>query len=262
MVSNTVMPAWFVGHGSPMNAIAENDFTRALSRQAALLPVKPIAVLCISAHWETHGTRVTMSQAPRTIHDFGGFPPQLFAVEYPAPGSPELAERVRILLEDGQVQGDVRWGLDHGSWSLLVHMYPDADVPVVQLSLDRDLNQRQHYALARKLLPLREEGVLILGSGNIVHSLPFIQWSDDAPPYDWAVDFDAAIRDYLLARNHEGLIRYRGLLGRSAELAVPTDEHYLPLLYVAAVQQDDEPLSFFYEGMHNASISMRSLQIG
>ena len=262
MDSTSVMPALFVGHGSPMNAIAENDFTRALSRRAALLSVKPKAVLCISAHWETQGTRVTASPAPRTIHDFRGFPPELFAVEYPAPGSPQLAARVRRLFDEDQVEGDERWGLDHGSWSLLRHMYPAADVPVVQLSLDRDLNPEQHYALARSLRPLREEGVLILGSGNIVHSLRFIEWREDAAPYDWAVDFDAAIQSFLLARNHAGLTHYRELLGRSAELSVPTEEHYLPLLYVAALQRDDEPLSFFYEGMQNASISMRSLQIG
>ena len=256
------MPALFVGHGSPMNAIAENDFTRALSRQAALLPAKPKAILCISAHWETHGTRVTVSPAPRTIHDFRGFPPELFAIEYPAPGSLELAARVRLLFKEDQVQGDEQWGLDHGSWSLLRHMYPAADVPVVQLSLDRGLNPEQHYALARKLRPLREEGVLILGSGNIVHSLRFIQWSEDAAPYDWAVEFDAAIGEFLLQGNHEGLTHYRELLGRSAELSVPTDEHYLPLLYAAAVQGEDEQLSFFYEGLQNASISMRSLQIG
>jgi len=256
------MPALFVGHGSPMNAIAENDFTRALTAQAALLPVKPKAILCISAHWETHGTCVTASPHPRTIHDFRGFPPELFAVEYPAPGSPELAARVQLLFDDGQVQGDQRWGLDHGSWSLLRHMYPDADVPVVQLSLDRNLDPEQHYTLARKLRPLRDEGVLVLGSGNIVHSLPNIQWNENAAPYDWAVEFDAAIGKLLLARNHQGLTHYRELLGRSAELSVPTDEHYLPLLYVAALQRDDEPLSFFYVGIQNASISMRSLQFG
>jgi len=256
------MPALFVGHGSPMNAIAVNDFTRALTRQAALLPVKPKAILCISAHWETQGTCVTASPHPRTIHDFRGFPPELFAVEYPAPGSPELAARVQLLFDDGQVQGDQRWGLDHGSWSLLRHMYPDADVPVVQLSLDRNLDPEQHYTLARKLRPLRDEGVLVLGSGNIVHSLPNIQWNENAAPYDWAVEFDAAIGKLLLARNHQGLTHYRELLGRSAELSVPTDEHYLPLLYVAALQRDDEPLSFFYVGIQNASISMRSLQFG
>jgi 4,5-DOPA dioxygenase extradiol len=256
------MPALFVGHGSPMNAIEENDFTRALSAQTALLPEKPKSILCISAHWETHGTRVTTSPAPRTIHDFRGFPPELFAVEYPADGSLELAARVRSLFDEGQVQGDDRWGLDHGTWSVLRHMYPAADVPVVQLSLDRELSPEQHYTLARKLRPLREEGVLILGSGNIVHSLQFIQWEVDAAPYDWAVEFDAAIREFLVTRNHEGLLRYRELLGRNAQLAVPTAEHYLPLLYVAALQRADEPLSFFYEGLQNASISMRSLQIG
>ena len=256
------MPALFAGHGSPMNAIEENAFTRAQAAQAALLPAKPKAILCISAHWETHGTRVTTSPAPRTIHDFGGFPAELFAVEYPAPGSPELATRIQALFEDGQVKGDERWGLDHGTWSLLKHMFPAADVPVVQLSLDHDLDPAQHYALARKLRPLRDEGVLILGSGNIVHSLRFVQWDGESAPYDWAVDFDAAIAEFLVRRNHDGLIRYRELLSRGAELSAPTEEHYLPLLYAAALQRENEPLTFFNEGFQMASLSMRSLRIG
>ena len=262
MHSNSLMPALFVGHGSPMNAIEDNAFTRTLNHLPSLLPATPKAVLCISAHWETQGTRVTTSSAPRTIHDFGGFPEELFAVEYPAPGSPELASRVLGLLETKSAKGDEQWGLDHGSWSLLRHMYPAANVPVVQLSLDRDLTPAQHYALGRKLQPLREEGVLILGSGNIVHSLQLIQWDEAAEPYAWAVDFDAAIREFLLARNDVGLMDYRKLLGRNAQLAVPTEEHYLPLLYIAALQRPDEPLSFFYEGILHASISMRSLRIG
>jgi 4,5-DOPA dioxygenase extradiol len=256
------MPALFAGHGSPMNAIENNVFTRAQATQAALLAGKPKAVLCISAHWETRGTRVTTSAAPVTIHDFRGFPDELFAVEYPAPGSPELAARVQSLFETGQVQGDEGWGLDHGSWSLLKHIFPDADVPVVQLSLDRGLTTEQHYELARKLQPLREEGVLILGSGNIVHSLRNIQWIGDAEPYDWAVEFDAAIAEFLVHRNHYGLTRYRELLGRDAELSAPTEEHYLPLLYIAALRRESEPLTFFSEGFQYASISMRSLRIG
>ncbi len=262
MDSSFVMPALFVGHGSPMNAIENNDFTRALTAQTALLPVKPTAILCISAHWETAGTRVTTSPAPRTIHDFRGFPPELFAVEYPAPGSPELAARVQLMFEDGEVQGDERWGLDHGSWSLLRHMYPAADVPVVQLSLDRGLSLEGHFELARKLMPLRAEGVLILGSGNIVHSLPRIRWEQDAEPYEWAVEFDQAIGAFLRGGNDAGLIDYRRLLGRNAELSVPTEEHYLPLLYAAAQRRDGERLSFFFEGIQNTSISMRSFQIG
>lgn len=256
------LPVLFVGHGSPMNAIEENVFTLAQASQIALLPAKPKAVLCISAHWETHGTRVTTSLAPRTIHDFRGFPAELFAVQYQAPGSPGLASRIQALFEDGQVEGDERWGLDHGSWSLLKHMFPAGDVPVVQLSLDRDLNPAQHYALASKLQPLRDEGVLILGSGNIVHALQYAQWDGDAAPYDWAVEFDLAIRECLVARNHDGLIRYRELLGRSAELSAPTEEHYLPLLYVAALQREAELLTFFNEGFQMASISMRSLRTG
>jgi len=258
----TRMPVLFAGHGSPMNAIEENAFTRVLAGQVALLPEKPPAVLCISAHWETRGARVTTASAPPTIHDFRGFPDELFAVQYPAPGAPELAARIQTLFDGGQVQGDAQWGLDHGSWSLLRHMFPAADVPVLQLSLNRELAPAEHYALARKLQPLREEGVLILGSGNIVHSLRFIQWVDDAAPYEWAVEFDAAIREFLVTRNHDGLIGYRELLGRNAELAAPTAEHYLPLLYAAALQREDEPLTFFYEGFQNASISMRSLRIG
>ncbi len=262
MNSSIVMPALFAGHGSPMNAIDDNAFTRAQAAQPALLPAKPKAILCISAHWETHGTRVTTSPAPRTIHDFRGFPAELFAVQYPAPGSPELAARVQSLLEDGQAQGDEQWGLDHGCWSLLKHMFPAADVPVVQLSLDRDLDSARHYALARKLQPLRDEGVLIVGSGNIVHSLQFAQWDGESAPYAWGVEFDTAIAEFLAARNHDGLIRYRELLGRNAELSAPTDEHYLPLLYAAALQREGEPLTFFNEGFQMASISMRSLRIG
>jgi len=260
--SNVVMPALFAGHGSPMNAIDDNVFTRAQTAQVATLPAQPAAVLCISAHWETHGTRVTTSPAPRTIHDFCGFPAELLAVEYPAPGSPKLAARVQALFDDGQVQGDERWGLDHGSWSLLKHMFPAAGVPVVQLSLDRNLNPAQHYALARKLQPLRDEGVLILGSGNIVHSLRLVQWTDDAAPYVWGVEFDAAIAKFLVRRDHDGLIRYREMLGQRAQLSAPTEEHYLPLLYIAALQRENEPLVFFNEGFQMASISMRSLRIG
>lgn len=256
------MPALFAGHGSPMNAIEDNAFTRAQAAQAEMLAGKPKAVLCISAHWETRGTRVTTSSAPCTIHDFRGFPDELFAVEYPAPGSPDLAARVQALFDAGQVQGDEGWGLDHGSWSVLRHLFPDADVPVVQLSLDRGLTAEQHYDLAQKLQPLREEGVLILGSGNIVHSLRDFQWDAEAEPYDWGVEFDAAIAEFLVRRNHYGLIRYREVLGQNAELSAPTAEHYLPLLYVAALRRESESLTFFNERFQNASISMRSLRIG
>jgi len=252
----------FAGHGSPMNALADNGFTRALQTEAAALAPRPRAVLCISAHWQSVGSRVTTAARPETIHDFYGFPPELSAVQYPAPGSPELANEVIELFDFGVVDGDAGWGLDHGAWSVLRHMFPAAGVPVVQLSLDRDLDTRGHIEIARRLAPLRERGVLILGSGNIVHNLRRIDWRDDAEPYAWAIEFDGAIGELLLKADLEGLAGYRERCGETARLAVPTDEHYLPLLYAAALREPGEPLTFFYEGIEYGSISMRSLRIG
>lgn len=254
----SLMPALFVGHGSPMNAIENNPFTAAWRQAAAQLP-RPRAILCISAHWQTGGTAVATTATPTTIHDFYGFPDELYRVSYPAPGAPELAARVTELLGTA-VRSDDDWGLDHGSWSVLRHMFPEAQIPVVQLSLDHRLPPRKHYALARRLQPLREEEVLVLGSGNLVHNLPLIRWNDPAP-YPWAESFDRQAAARIAAGDHDLLIDYP-LLGKEATLAVPTNEHYLPLLYALALQRPGEACSFFAEGLVYASLSMRSVRIG
>jgi len=258
---NPRMPVLFVGHGNPMNAIEETPFVAAWREEAARLP-RPRAILCVSAHWETEGTFVTAMPHPRTIHDFYGFPGELYRVSYPAPGSPELAETVRGLVRSTAVRPDdtFSWGLDHGAWSVLRRMYPAADVPVVQLSLDRTLTPRGHYELARELLPLREQGVLIVGSGNLVHNLRMLQWDADRP-YPWAAEFDRLATELILAGEHDRLVAYTGL-GEAARLAIPTNEHYLPLLYALALQAAGEEARFFAEGIVYGSISMRSLRIG
>jgi len=256
-----LMPALFIGHGNPMNAIEETVYAAAWREAAAMIP-RPAAILCISAHWETEGAFVTAMPQPRTIHDFYGFPDQLYQVEYPAPGSPELAERVRSLVTSCAVRLDdgYSWGLDHGAWSVLRRMYPEADIPVVQLSLDRSQHPRFHYDLGRELAPLREEGVLILGSGNIVHNLRLLQW-DATEPFLWASEFDELAAELILAGDHDRLVAYP-TLGSSARLAIPTNEHYLPLLYILALQESREPVSFFAAGLPLGSISMRSVRIG
>lgn len=251
------MPAVFIGHGSPMNAIEDTEFSRAWEHLGRVLP-RPQAILCISAHWETVGTRVTAMSHPRTIHDFGGFPKALFDVEYPAPGSPPLAERVREL-SPVPVAMDREWGLDHGAWSVLCRMYPGADIPVVQLSLDRALTPARHYELGRSLRALRREGVLIVGSGNIVHNLGALVRRDTAS--DWAVEFDQRVAELILAGDHDALIGFSEL-GPAARLAVPTAEHFLPLLYLLALQSPGEPVSFFVERVTLGAISMRSVIVG
>ena len=252
------MPALFVGHGSPMNALEDNAFTRAWREVAAALP-RPRAVLCVSAHWETEGPRVTAQLQPRTIHDFYGFPPELFQVQYPAPGAPALADRVVALGATHHTAKDTGWGLDHGAWSVLIRMYPEADVPIVQLSLDTALSPAEHFALARALRPLRDEGVLLLGSGNIVHNLRLMRWENTA--FDWAAAFDAKVAERIEQRDDAALIDWRAL-GPGAALAVPTAEHYLPLLYVLAQRGPGEKAAFFAEGVTLGSISMRSVRIG
>ena len=252
------MPVLFVGHGSPSNAIDDNDFSRAWAAIGRDLP-RPRAILCVSAHWETDGARVTAMPKPRTIHDFWGFPKELYEKEYPAPGSPEWAETTRQTTRKTRVTADLDWGLDHGTWAVLCRMYPAADVPVVQLSLDRAQPPSQHYALGRELAPLRDQGVLIIGSGNLVHNLGLMEWTDR--PFDWAMEFDATVRNLILKRDHESLIHYERL-GRAAELSIPTNEHYLPLLYALALQGRDESLSFFAEKVTLGSVSMRGVRIG
>ena len=254
------MPALFVGHGSPMNALEDNAFTSAWRTVAGEIP-RPRAILCVSAHWQTEGPRVTAMERPRTIHDFYGFPPDLFRVEYPAPGAPWLAERVVTLGSAHGATADRGWGLDHGAWSVLIRMFPDSDIPVVQLALDTGRSPAEHFALARSLRPLRDEGVLVLGSGNIVHNLGMACFGDEDGAYDWAVEFDETIRRLIAAGDHAAIVNY-DQLGKTARLAIPTNEHFLPLLYVLALREEREPLSFFAEGVTLGTISMRAFRIG
>lgn len=252
------MPAIFVGHGSPMNAIEENEFSQAWEQVGQSLP-RPKAILCISAHWETSGVQVTAMESPRTIYDFYGFPRELYAVRYPAPGSPELADLVRQTLTGVEVQPDLTWGLDHGAWSVLRRMFPAADIPVIQLSLDYTRSPEEHYALGKALRPLRQQGVLIVGSGNMVHNLRMIQWQDAA--YDWAIEFDELLKERILTGDHQSIVNYTQF-GRIAALSIPTPEHFLPLLYALAAQDPDDPVSFFADKVTLGAISMRGVRMG
>lgn len=260
MKTETRLPALFLAHGSPMNAIEDNDFTRALTALGEALP-RPKAVLCVSAHWLTRGSAVTGMKNPRTIHDFGGFPEALYRVRYPAPGSPELAARVKDALGGKAAIDESEWGLDHGAWSVLKFLYPKADVPVVQLGIDYGASAKTHFDLGRKLRPLRDEGVLIVGSGNVVHNLRHLDFDADAEPFDWAVEFDAWTKARLEARDFEPLL---GDLSAapSGRMSVPTPDHYDPLLYVLGAAHDAEKARFEYEGIQNGSISMRSVSFG
>ncbi len=240
-----------------MNAIEDNEFSRAWAEVGRSLP-RPQAILCISAHWETRGVQVTAMPTPRTIHDFYGFPDALYRQQYPAPGSPELARLVQEIAPL-PVGLDDSWGLDHGAWSVLLRMFPQVDIPVVQLSLDVGLTPAQHYALGRALRPLRRRGVMIIGSGNMVHNLRIMCWEDRA--YEWATEFDATLQQLILTGDHQALADY-GRFGRVASLAIPTNEHYLPLLYTLAAQEDGENVRFFAERVTYCAISMRSLRIG
>lgn len=255
------MPAIFFGHGNPMNAIESNRYTEAWAAIGALLP-RPRAILCISAHWYLAATLVTAMEAPRTIHDFGGFPPSLYQVRYPAPGDPALASRVQDLLDPITVGLDHQWGLDHGTWSVLCHVYPEADVPVVQLSIDDTRPPAYHYEIGRRLAPLRDEGVLIVGSGNLIHNLHAYAWGRHAPePFDWAVRFEKEARALLLSGQDQMLIDYEAL-GKDSILAVPTPEHYLPLLYITGTRSETDQISFPVEGVDGGSISMLSVRVG
>ena len=253
------MPVLFIGHGSPMNAIEQNEFTQGWRTMADSIP-KPVAILCISAHWETSGTLVTSMAKPKTIHDFGGFPQKLFDVQYPAPGNHELALETQHTITRTSVQLDEKWGLDHGAWSVIMQMYPDASVPVVQLSLDYNQTPRQQYDLAKELAPLRRKGVLIIGSGNIVHNLRAIDWSGQNQGFDWAVEASDKIKKLITGNEHQQLIDYRKL-GSAVELAIPTPEHYLPLLYVLALKNNDESVTFFNDKLVMGSLSMTSVSI-
>jgi 4,5-DOPA dioxygenase extradiol len=256
-----LLPAIFFGHGNPMNALASNVYTKAW-RRIGQETTKPKAILSISAHWFVPGTGVTLSTAPRTIHDFGGFPRELYQVQYPAPGDPGLARRVQQLLAPLPVNLDNSWGLDHGTWSVLCHVYPEADVPVVQLSIDETQPAAFHFEIGRRLAPLREEGVLIVGSGNLVHNLEAYAWGRHMPdPYDWAVRFEGEAKQMMVAGEYKPLIDYEKL-GREALLSIPTPDHYLPLLYVIASRQPGELITFPVEGVDGGSISMLSVRVG
>ena len=255
------MPVVFFGHGNPMNALARNSYTEGWATIGQSIP-RPKAVLSVSAHWYVPGTAVTAMPRPRTIHDFGGFPRELYEVQYPAPGDPGLAQRVREALEPLPVALDQKWGLDHGTWSVLCHLFPRADVPIVQLSIDETQPPQFHYETGRRLAALRDEGVFIIGSGNIVHNLHTYAWGGHkVDPFDWAVRFEKQARELLLHGNDSPLVDYESL-GRDALLSAPTPDHYLPLLYVMGCRQDGDEVSFPVEGFDGGSVSMLSVRVG
>ena len=255
------LPTMFIGHGSPMNAIQANDFTRFLSEGSSILPI-PETILVISAHWETRGTKVLKIKNPKTIHDFGGFPEELYKIQYPAPGNLGVADRIVELGRLHQVEADTTWGLDHGSWTILRHMYPMANIPVLQLSLNQNMTLKEHLDFASELKVLREEGVLILGSGNITHNLRRVVWDESAPPLDWAVEFDEMIKTALIERNRGLLLGEESKYKSLWSIAHPSLDHYLPLLYAYGASDQDEKVRFIFEGMQLGSLSMRSMVFG
>jgi len=260
------MPAIFFGHGNPMNAVSKNAYTDTWSAIGRSIP-RPRAILCVSAHWYIPFTAVTAMSSPRTIHDFGGFPRALFEVEYPAPGSPELAQLVRDLItplphSNNPVRLDHSWGLDHGTWSVLCHVFPDADIPVVQLSIDETRPLAFHYEVGKRLQPLRDEGVLVIGSGNLIHNLHTYAWGKhEVEPFDWALRFESLARRLLIEGNDAALAGYESL-GRDAMLSAPTPDHFLPLLYVLGLRRPDDEVAFPVEGFDGGSISMLTVQLG
>lgn len=263
MPNTEKMPVLFLGHGNPMNAIEENGFVTGFRNIAKGLP-KPAAILCVSAHWETRGSFVTAMEKPKTIHDFGGFPKELFDVQYPAPGSPELAVQTKELITKTEIQlDDSNWGLDHGCWSVVKHLYPDADIPVIQLSLDYTQPASYHYELAKQLAPLREKGVLVIGSGNMVHNLRMVAWDKMETPgfgYDWALTAREKMKQLILDNNHQSLIQFRSM-GKEFDLSIPTPEHFLPLLYTLALKDNKEQASFFNDEVLAGSLTMTSVKI-
>ena len=256
------IPVLFLGHGSPMNAIEENQFVQGFRNISREIP-KPNAILCISAHWFTNGTFVTAMQNPKTIHDFYGFPKELFEVNYPAPGSPELAKETAALLLPEIVEEDHNWGLDHGAWSVIKHLYPEANVPVIQLSIDYTKSGQYHFELAQKLSALRTKGILIVGSGNIVHNLRLVDFQNfdrDNYGYDWAIEARETVNNYLLEGNFQPLIDFE-TQSRALQLAIPTPEHYLPLIYTLGLKEESEELTLFNDKLLAGSLSMTSMKI-
>ncbi len=257
-----LMPVLFIGHGSPMNGIQDTEFSRRWTKMAKEIPV-PKAVLVVSAHWFTRGTKITAMDFPKTIHDFGGFPQELFDVQYPAPGHPVLAQETAELLHSAKVELDHDWGLDHGTWTVVRHMYPQADIPVLQLSIDYTKGPQYHYDLAKELYSLRKKGVLIIGSGNMVHNLRMVAWNrlEESYGYDWALQMNDRFKQLISEGHHDPLIRYEKL-GREALLAIPTPEHYLPLLYTLGVKGAKDSVSFFNDKAMAGSLTMTSVRLG
>jgi 4,5-DOPA dioxygenase extradiol len=251
-------PVFFIGHGSPMNAIEDNPFTQSLATIGNSLPEKPKALMVVSAHWLTNGTYVSVTSKPETLYDFGGFPDELYKVKYPCPGSPEFAKEVIMLLPE--VQEDSLWGLDHGAWSILKHIFPNADIPAFQMSIDYHKPMSYHFELGKKLMPLREKGLLIIGSGNIVHNLRLWFSKSGDEPYDWAIEFDGWVKKKIIERDFQSLVNYESQ-GSAAQLAVPTVDHYVPLLYCLAPAENNDNIDIIYEGVES-SLSMRSFRIG
>jgi 4,5-DOPA dioxygenase extradiol len=262
-MSNTEkMPVLFLGHGSPMNAIEENEFVANFRRLGNEL-VRPNTILCISAHWETNGTYVTAMQNPPTIHDFGGFPQELFEVQYPAPGSPQLAKQTKAIITKTNVGLDDKWGLDHGAWSVIKHLYPHADIPVIQMSIDYTQPAKYHYELAKELNSLRTKGVLIVGSGNMVHNLRMVSWKrlNEVYAYDWTIEANEKMKDFIVSEDHKSLIDFKSQ-GKAFELAIPTPEHYMPLIYTLALKTKNEEITIFNDKPVGGSLTMTSVKIG
>ncbi|MEY2792164.1 MAG: dioxygenase extradiol [Bacteroidota bacterium] len=258
-----LMPTLFIGHGSPMNGIEDNEFSRTWAAMAKEIPT-PKAVIIISAHWLTKGSHITAMNSPKTIHDFGGFPRELFQVQYPAKGDPELALETKRLVKSTNVELDHDWGLDHGAWTIVRHMYPKADIPILQLSIDYGRNLQFHYDLAKELFELRKKGVLIIGSGNMVHNLRMVAWDKlNAPEYgfDWAIEMNTKFKNLILQDEHKSLINYTSL-GKEALLAIPTPDHYIPLIYILGLKGKNDPIRFFNDKAVGGSLTMTSVKIG
>lgn len=260
--TDSVMPVLFVGHGSPMNGIEDNEFSQYWKKLASEIE-KPKAVLCISAHWLTKGTHITAMEKPKTIHDFGGFPQALFDVQYPAPGNPELAKETVALFEKPKVELDHEWGLDHGTWTIVRHMYPDATIPVLQLSIDYNQPASYHYEIAKNLAALRKKGVLIIGSGNMVHNLRMVAWDklNESYGFDWAIEMNTIFKDKINSGDHKALIDYEKL-NSAAKLAIPTPDHYCPLIYTLGLKTEKDGISFFNDKPMAGSLTMTSVKFG
>jgi 4,5-DOPA dioxygenase extradiol len=261
--STHLMPALFIGHGSPMNGIADNEFSRQWSILGKEIP-KPSAVLVVSAHWLTRGTFITAMEHPKTIHDFGGFPKKLFEVQYPAPGNPNLAKAISDLVVSTNIEFDHEWGLDHGTWTVVRHMYPEANIPVLQLSIDYYESPEFHYRLGKELRELRKKGVLVIGSGNMVHNLRMVAWDKLNEPefgFDWALEMNTLFKTKIGSNDHRDLIDYRNL-GHAGKLAIPTPDHYFPLLYLLGIQGEKDEVSFFNDKAVGGSLTMTSVRFG